>query len=142
MHTGYVDNTLQTEILTKTSSRELVTSTLIRTADRVNCTQCWYASSKLPPRRRTSLREEVLDMIRRLMSAAPVLLTMTSSEKACPLSVTTKGALFILSRRRSTPAGLMAFSSLSNTSQPGVSSVKGWSRGKHLLLWKCRKISW
>ena len=39
LHTGYVDNTAQIEILTETSSRDQVTSTFTRTADRVNCSQ-------------------------------------------------------------------------------------------------------
>ena len=45
MHTGHVENTAQMEILTKTSSSNHLTSTLTRTADRVNCAQRWYTSS-------------------------------------------------------------------------------------------------
>ena len=45
MHTGYVSNTGQNEILTKTSSRDHAVSTLTRTADKLNCTQSWCTSS-------------------------------------------------------------------------------------------------
>ena len=45
MHTGYIDNTGQLYILTKTASCDHVTSTLTRTAERVNCAHSWYTSS-------------------------------------------------------------------------------------------------
>ena len=85
------------ETLTKTSSLDHVTSTLFRTADRKNCAQSRYTSSQHPPRRRTSMREETLAIIPRLGATAPMSSTMTSSEKGYALSLTSKGALFILS---------------------------------------------
>ena len=88
------------------------------------------------------MRDETLAFTPRFGSTAPVSSTMTSSENGCSLSLTTKGALMIFSRWRSTSAGLITFPSLSTTSRPGVSNRKRWSRGKCLLPWKCRKISW
>ena len=67
---------------------------------------------------------------------------MTSKEKGYSLSLTTKRALSFLSRCRSTSAGLMAIPSYSNTFQPSVSNFIRRLRGKCLLPWKCRKISW
>ena len=132
----------QTEILTKTSSRDHSTSMLTRTADGVNCEQCWYTSSYLPPTRSTSMREETLVIIPRLGFTAPHLSTTKSSEKEYSPSLTTKAALIILYRFRSKTAGLMAFPSGSNSSQPGVSNLKHWSREKFLLSWKCGKSLW
>ena len=45
MHTWYVDNTEEVEILSKVLSRFHVTSTLTRTADKMNCAHSWYTSS-------------------------------------------------------------------------------------------------
>ena len=102
------------ERLTKTSSSDQVTSTLTKTADRVNYAQSWFTSLYLPPRRRTSMREETLANIPRLVSTAPVSSTMTTSGKGYSLSLTTKGALIFLSRCCSTSTRLMAFPSLAS----------------------------
>ena len=90
MHSGYVDNTAQMEILTKTSSRDHVTSTLTRKADRVKCDRSWCTGKKLPPRRSGSMREETLAIIPRLGYTAPASSTMMSSQKGYSLSLRTK----------------------------------------------------
>ena len=95
MHTGYVDITECMEILTKTSSRDQVTSTLTRTSDRVNCAQNWYTSSYFQPRQRTSMREETLALIPRFWSTTPVSSTITFSKKGTPcLSLPKEPSLF------------------------------------------------
>ena len=124
MHTGYLDSSGQMDILSKTTSRDHVTSTLFQTADRVNCAQNWYTRSYFPLSRRTPIREETLALISRLGSPAPVLSTLTSSKNGCSLSLATKGALNILFRCRSTSTGLMAFPLYSNNSQPGFANLK------------------
>ena len=74
------------------------------------------------------MREETFAITPRFGSIAPVSSTLMYSENGYSLSFTTKGALMIFSRWRSTSAGLMMFPSYSSTSQLGISNRKRWSR--------------
>ena len=109
MHTGYVDNTAQMEIQNKTSSRDHITSTLPRTADRVNCAHSWYTKSSAQTQHFN--KGELSAIIPSFGSTASVLPTMMFSKKGNSLSLTTKGDLIIFSRFRFTSAGLKAFPS-------------------------------
>ena len=87
------------------------------------------------------MREETFAITPRFGYTAPVS-SMTSSEKGYSLSLTTKGALIIFSRWRSTSAEHMAFPSESSTSRRGVSNLRRSSRGKCFLPWKYPQNSW
>ena len=125
-----VDNTEQVKILIKTSLSDEVTSTLIWTANSVNCDHSWCTSSFFLPTRWTSAWYKTFAMIPKLGSTALVSSKMISSAKGYYPSRTTKKKLTILSRCRSTSAWLRLFPSLSDISHLGVSNIRRWS------LWK------
>ena len=84
----------------------------------------------IPPKRKTSTKEETLARTGRLASTVPLLSAMRSSAKGYSLSLTTRGPLKMRSRWRATSWSRMALPSKSSTRQPGASKRRRWSRGK------------
>ena len=126
--------------LTKASSRDQATVTLIWLAVSTNRSHSFSTSWKLPPNCRASMRHETFANNGSCGSTFPGASGIRSSRKGYSRSRTTRGASIILSRCLSSSSSGSGFPSKSNTRQPGVSRRSRWSREKWRCPWKCRMI--